>query len=205
MVNFFNLEEEKRRHFLIKKEGHYLFYLFNFQGKLWLEIMTKNCQVFILGIFVGRNKDHFQIETIQDHKVGQNSSQLLIKGVFFDHSQFLYDGLIRISEGASLSQAYQKNHNLILSANAFVESRPFLEIKNNDVFCTHGSSSGRLNKEQIYYLATRGLSLEKASHLLIEGFLNEVFLKMTSFLPKEKVNSFYQRVMAQIPKKIKYA
>lgn len=200
MVYFFNLQKEKKNNFLIKKKGSYLFFLHNLSANLNIEIENKDCQVYIFGVFIGKDKDSFELKTNQHHKIGFNSSNLLIKGVFFDKSRFLYQGLIRIEKKAQKSFAYQKNQNLILSPDCFVDSRPFLEILANDVFCTHGSTTGRLDENQIYYLATRGLSRKKSSLILIEGFLREVFEKMAELLDRDKVKSLSQKILREIPK-----
>src|SRR3989338_1146295 len=103
---------------------------------------------------------------------------LFIRGVFFDESKFLYQGLIRIEKNAQKSHAYQKNQNLIMSKNCFVDSRPFLEILANDVFCTHGSTTGGLNEEQLYFLQSRGLEKAQAAELLVLGFVDDLLGKM---------------------------
>lgn len=176
---FFNdLTKKNLDKYIINKPGKHLFFLYNQSGKLVVDIATEKADVYIFGLFIGRNSDRFQLETVQHHKVGRSFSNLLIKGVFFDESKFIYQGLIRIEKSAQKSHAYQKNQNLMLSKNCFVDSRPFLEILANDVFCTHGSTTGKLNEEQIYYLTTRGLTPVQAQQILIEGFVSDIFSKI---------------------------
>ena len=67
-----------------------------------------------------------------------------------------------------------KNQNLILSEGVFVESEPFLEIEANDVFCTHGSTTGKINEDQLYYMTSRGVNREEAKKLIVQGFLEFV-------------------------------
>ena len=131
-----------------------------------------------MGVYIGKGKDEFSLSTVQHHKVGESVSDLLVKGVFTDQARFFYQGLIRIEKEAQKSHAYQKNQNLVLSPKVFVESRPFLEILANDVFCTHGSTTGQLSKDELFYLKARGIDEEKAKKLLVEGFIKEVFDKM---------------------------
>ena len=95
-----------------------------------------------------------------------------------DRSKFHYEGLIRIDKKAQKSNAYQKNQNLVMSKEVFVDSRPYLEILANDVRCTHGSTTGQLDKEQLYFAKTRGLSNEVAQKMLLEGFIGDIFNKM---------------------------
>src|SRR3990167_1751845 len=94
--------------------------------------------------------------------------------VFYDESKFIYQGLIRIEKEAQKSKAYQKNQNLMMSDKCFVDSRPFLEILANDVYCTHGSTTGKLNQNEIYYLMTRSLDKNSAKKLLVDGFIQEI-------------------------------
>ena len=118
------------------------------------------------------------METIQRHIAPESTSNLLIKGVFYDESKFIYQGLIRIEKEAQKSHAYQKNQNIIMSDKCFIDSRPFLEILANDVFCTHGSTTGKLNQKQIYYLQTRMLDKSAAEKLIIDGFIREITAKI---------------------------
>ena len=178
MTSFVNVSNSKKTKYIVGKPGKHVFFLFNYSGRLHIEIKSRDAEVFIYGIYIGRGTDNFKLESVQHHLVGQNVSDLLIKGVFFDESKFIYEGLIRIEKKAQKSNAYQKNQNLLMSPKVFVDSRPFLEILANDVRCTHGSTTGRLDAEQIYYLRSRGLDMKKAEKVLIDGFIEDVFNKM---------------------------
>ncbi|OGK31314.1 hypothetical protein A3B02_02630 [Candidatus Roizmanbacteria bacterium RIFCSPLOWO2_01_FULL_42_14] len=178
MMKFTAITAQSQSAFTILEPGKHVFFLHNYSGDLTIDIATPDAEIFIYGIYIGRNTDHFTLHTTQHHRTGKNISDLLIKGVFFDDSKFLYEGLIQIDPGAQQSNAYQKNQNLLLSPNAFVDSRPFLEIKANDVRCTHGSTTGRLNQDQLMYLDMRGLSAADAEKVLVEGFVHDVFAKM---------------------------
>lgn len=173
---FIDFTKENKNKYTVKRPGKYLFFLFNKSGCLNINIASRGAEVYILGVFVGKKDDNFNIQTNQHHSKENSSSDLLIKGVFFDKAKFIYQGTIKIEKGAQKSHAYQKNQNLIMSDGCFVDSRPFLEILANDVFCTHGSTTGKLNEEQLYYLKTRGIKDNKAKGLLIDGFLNDAFL-----------------------------
>ena len=86
--------------------------------------------------------------------------------------------MIKIDPGAHQSNAYQKNQNLLLSKSAYVDSRPFLEIKANDVRCTHGSTTGTLDESQVQYLSTRGLTKEESKRVILEGFIDDIYQKI---------------------------
>ncbi len=178
MINFIDLRQEKKSRLIFNKSGNYLVFTHNLSGKFLFEIKASGVNLNIYGIFIGKGKDKFNLETIQHHKAPSSFSNLLIKGVFYDYSQFNFNGLIRIEKNAQKTHAYQKNQNLLLSPFSVIESNPNLEILANDVFCTHGSTTGKLNESQLFYLTSRSLNQKQASLLLLHGFVNEVFDKM---------------------------
>lgn len=163
--------------------GQYVIFFHNISGKFTFELTAPGAEVEIYGLFTGKGAEKYKVETIQHHKAPSATSNLLIKGIFADESRFEYEGLIRIEKEGQGSHAYQKNQNLILSPQVFVQSKPNLEILANEVFCTHGSTTGKLNKDQIYYLMTRGISEYDSKNLLVEGFVNEVFDKVSAKVP----------------------
>lgn len=190
-LKFINLNKEKTDKVVLNKPGNYIVFFQNISGQFIFEIRERNVNLDIFGLFTGKKQDNFKVETIQRHIAPNSTSNLLIKGVFEDESKFIYQGLIRLEKAAQKSHAYQKNQNLIMSDKCFVDSRPFLEILANDVFCTHGSTSGKLNQEELYYLKIRGIREANAKKLLISGFIDDVFekikLKVPGFQPTSEV------------------
>ncbi len=112
--------------------------------------------------------------TLQDHIAPRTNSDLLFKGAVQDAAKSVYTGLIRIREEAKGSVAYQTNRNLTLSAGAWAESVPNLDIKTNDVKCSHASSVGPIDEEQRFYLESRGISPDVAQRLVVLGFFDDV-------------------------------
>ncbi|OGG16661.1 hypothetical protein A3D78_07720 [Candidatus Gottesmanbacteria bacterium RIFCSPHIGHO2_02_FULL_39_14] len=151
--------------------------------RLSVIIKGKNAKVQILGLIIGQGKQKINLFTLQDHLVQNSVSDLLVKSVLFDSSKFYYEGLIKIEKNAQKSNAYQKNQNLLMSANAWADSRPKLEILANDVRCTHGVTIGKIDPEVLYYLKTRGLSEKQAEHLIIEGFFKDILDR----IPDQKI------------------
>lgn len=149
------------------------------EGDIRIEILGEHAQVQILGVILGNGANTIHIETLQDHQKGSSVSDLLIKSVLFDRAKLMYRGLINIAKGAQRSNAYQKNQNLLLSKQAWADSRPYLEILANDVRCTHGATIGKIDPEQLYYFATRGLSTKQSQHIIVEGFLTDVLTRIT--------------------------
>jgi len=173
-----NLNKEKKEILVFNKPGSYVVFFENLSGEFSFRIEAENVNLEIYGLYVGKGNDQFNIKTIQHHIAPNSFSNLLVKGVFFDQAKFFYRGLVRIEKGAQKSHAYQKNQNLVLSSNVDIDSKPDLEILANDVFCTHGSTTGYLNEEQIFYLKSRGLNDSQAKDLLIEGFVGEIKEKL---------------------------
>jgi Fe-S cluster assembly protein SufD len=178
-VTFTHLKKESEKHLIFEKSGTYVVFFHNLSGKLIFDIQEKNVDLKIYGLYTGHDSDQFTIKTVQHHRVPDSQSTLLIKGVFEDRSVFLYTGMIRIEKSAQGSHAYQKNQNLLLSPNAFVSSRPNLEILADDVYCTHGSTTGRLNVKELFYVQTRGLSQIKSERVIVRGFIEDMFSKIS--------------------------
>ena len=173
-----NLNKEKKETLIFNKRGSYVVFFKNLSGEFNFRIEAENVNLEIYGLYIGKGNDQFTIKTTQHHIAPNSSSNLLVKGVFFDQTKFFYRGLVRIEKGAQKSYAYQKNQNLILSSDVDIDSKPDLEILANDVFCTHGSTTGYLNDEEIFYLKSRGLNDSQAKDLLIEGFVGEIKEKL---------------------------
>ena len=126
------------------------------------------------GIYFASGEQFFDFHTLQDHQVGNTTSDLLFKGALQDVARTVYAGLIRIEKGAARSDAYQANRNLVLSDKAKATSIPMLEIDNNDVRCTHGATVGPVDPNHLFYLQSRGISERTAKRMLIQGFFGQV-------------------------------
>lgn len=133
-----------------------------------------NIKTEMLGLYFAEHGQHFDFRTLQDHVAPKCTSDLLYKGALKDNSRAVYSGIIRVHEGAAKTDAYQANRNLVLSDHAKADSKPELEILNNDVRCTHGASVGQINKEEIFYLESRGIPAAEAQRLIVSGFFEEV-------------------------------
>jgi Fe-S cluster assembly protein SufD len=112
--------------------------------------------------------------TIQDHDAPHTTSDLLFKGAVQDHAASVYTGLIKIREHARGTNAFQTNRNLTLSEGAWAESVPNLDIRTNDVKCSHASTVGPIDEDQRFYLESRGIRPEVAERLVVLGFFDEV-------------------------------
>ena len=180
-MNFINLNKTGEKKLVFNKSGDYTVFFHNLSGEFDFNIKASGVNLDILGLFVGKKSDNFELKNNQDHIAPGSTSNLLIKGVFDEHSKFIYQGLIKIEKSGQKSHAYQKNKNLILSPDVYVDSRPFLEILANDVFCTHGSTTGKINEESLFYLKSRGLNQKIAEKLYVSGFIQEIIDKIKPY------------------------
>jgi Fe-S cluster assembly protein SufD len=129
--------------------------------------------------FADGNQMH-DFRIIQDHVAPHTNSDLLFKGAVQDHAASVYTGLISIGEDAKGTAAYQTNRTLTLSEGAWAESVPNLDIRNNDVKCSHASTVGPIDEEQRFYLESRGVQPDVAERLVVLGFFDEVIGQLPS-------------------------
>ena len=134
---------------------------------------------FVNGIFSLKNKNHHEIKTNINHLVDNTKSYQLIKSVLENNSRAVYQGKIFVSPEAQKTDGYQLSKAILLSETSEFNAKPELEIYADDVKCSHGSASGSLDDNSIFYLMSRGLNYIEAKELLINGFLLDVVEKIT--------------------------
>jgi Fe-S cluster assembly protein SufD len=136
-----------------------------------------NCQV--NGVMFTENKQHLSYHTLQHHKQPDCTSDFLYKGALQDTSRTVWRGMIKVDHVAQRTDGYQRNDNLLLSGRARADSIPGLEIEADDVRCTHGSTSGRVDEELIFYAQCRGFTRKEAIRAIVIGFFQQVFDRVT--------------------------
>ncbi len=124
--------------------------------------------------FIGRGNQMLDFRTLQDHRAPKTSSDLLFMGAVADTSHSVYSGLIRVARGAVRTEAMQTNHNLVLDEGAHADSVPNLDIEENDVRCSHASTVGPVDEDQLYYLESRGIEPGRAEQLIVAGFFDSI-------------------------------
>ena len=139
----------------------------------------KYSSAFINGIFSLYNNRHHEIRTNVNHLIDNTKSYQLIKSVLENESKSVYQGKIFVNSEAQKTDGYQLSKAILLSENAEFNAKPELEIYADDVKCSHGSASGNLNQDSIFYLMSRGLDYKQSKELLINGFLLDVVEKIT--------------------------
>ena len=126
----------------------------------------------IKGLYIGKKSQVHDITNLMQHKHAQSKSNQHVKGILYNTSKGIFQGKVKVFQDAQKTNAYQFNQNLLLSENAEVNTKPELEIYADDVKCSHGVTTGELDKEMLFYLRSRGLSLDESRNFLIEGFIN---------------------------------
>ena len=139
----------------------------------------KYSSAFVNGIFSLNENKHHEIKTNINHLVENTKSYQLIKSVLDSSSKAVYQGKIYVDKDAQKTDGYQLSKAILLNEKSEFNAKPELEIYADDVKCSHGSASGSLNEDSIFYLRSRGLSYKEAKNLLIKGFLLDVIEKIT--------------------------
>ncbi len=131
------------------------------------------------GVMFTEGKQHLSYHTLQHHQAPSCKSDLLYKSALQDVSRTVWRGMIKVDPAAQKTDGYQRNDNLMLSDHARSDSIPGLEILADDVRCTHGSTTGRVDDEQIFYARCRGLTRKEAVRMVVAGFFQQVFDRIT--------------------------
>lgn len=133
----------------------------------------------MLSLTVARGDQEFDQRTLQIHQAPHTRSDLLYKNALLQRARTIFSGLIVVDPDAQKTDAYQSNRNLMLSDEAEANSLPGLEIQANDVRCTHGATTSRIDSEQEFYLQARGIPKRAADELLTFGFFEEVLNRLS--------------------------
>jgi Fe-S cluster assembly protein SufD len=144
------------------------------------------------GLYAVAGKQHTDTQVVVEHRSPHCTSEQLFKGVLDDSGRSVFNGRILVAEGAQKTSALQSNRNLLLSRSAQAHSNPQLEIFADDVRCTHGSTTGRLDADAVFYMRSRGLDRGAAEALLTVAFADEVL----SRIPVDEVHRDARRSLA---------
>ena len=131
-----------------------------------------------LAVYFADESQMLDFRTLQDHDAPRTRSNLLFKGAVEDVARSVYSGLVRLRTTAQKANAFQTNRNLVLSEGAHAESIPNLEIEANDVKCSHASTVGPIDDDQLYYLESRGIPPDDAERLIVLGFFDDVLERL---------------------------
>ena len=151
------------------------------------------------GLFVLSGKQHVDNHTVIDHVAPHCDSLELFKGILDENARGIFDGRIIVEPDAVKTNSRQTNKNLLLSETAVIDSKPSLEIHNDDVKCNHGSTIGQLDEEAMFYLRSRGFGENDARSLLVHAFASEIVDRIKNDAVREQVR---RALFAQMPERL---
>jgi len=192
--------EAKIKHFRVQRDSHVAFNIgatgaevekgsvydstnINLGAKLSrheiaIKFNAEGGEVFADGLYMLGEDQHHDTHSLIDHRLPNCVSHQTYKGIVDGKAHAVFNGKIFVRENASGTDGYQSNKNLLLSNDARVDTKPQLEIFNDDVKCAHGATVGQLEDEELFYLLSRGLNEKLARNLLTYGFAEEVINKV---------------------------
>jgi Fe-S cluster assembly protein SufD len=146
------------------------------KGKVWIEndLSGEGATSRVTGAYFADGVQHLDYDTYQLHSAPHTTSDFAFKGALRDRATSVWRGMIRVEPDAQKTNAYQENRNLMLSPTTHAVPIPGLEILANDVRCTHGATVGQVDRDQLFYLMSRGLSRAEAERLIVRGFFTDV-------------------------------
>ena len=150
------------------------------------------------GVFFGNNRKNFDLYGEVIHAAPHTTSDMLVKGALNDYAKAIFRGLIRIHPGAYGSNGYQKEETLLLADTAEADAVPNLEIQNNDVRCSHGTTISQVDGEKLFYLMSRGMPEHAAKQLIIEGFFHPLIRKMGDSSIQEELQHVIRERLAGV-------
>ena len=160
----------------------------NFSG---LDLVGQGAAGKMSGFYFADGNQHFDHDTEQNHLVPHTSSDLLFKGALKGESRSVWQGMVYVAEGAQKTDGYQANRNLLLSDRARADSIPGLKIAADDVRCSHGATVGKIDREPLFYLLSRGIPEADAERLMVEGFFDPIMQR----IPFEGVRARFQQAI----------
>lgn len=163
------------------------------RNNVYVHVDGENAETNLYGLYLTDDKQLVDNHTVIDHKVPNCNSNELYKGVLDGQSIGVFNGKVYVREQAQKINAFQSNGNVLLSDNASMNSKPELEIYADDVKCSHGSTTGQIDEEAVFYLRARGISEKSAKSLLINGFVGEVVDQISNEIVREHIT----KLMAQ--------
>lgn len=174
---------------------------FELNGKLlrneqFVDITGKNANVDLFGLYLTDNTQQSDNVVLISHSSEGSYSNQKFKGIIDDSGKAFFNGQILVQKNAQQTNAYQKNDNILLTDKARISSQPFLEIYADDVSCSHGSTTGEIDKEALFYIRQRGIALHDAKLLQLYAFSGEIIdairipelIKPTKDLVKKRLN-----------------
>ena len=161
-------------------------------------LVGEGARAHLRGLYLcpGEERVNFHVE--MHHRAPGCFSEQLFKGIAGGTARTRFDGRIVVAPGAQQTEAYQTNHNLLLSAGAKAETKPQLEIYADDVKCSHGATVGRLDEEELFYMRSRGIPETEARVLQMISFLSEVVAQVPDPAERERLAATAEAAVRQM-------
>ncbi len=181
-----------------QKQSNYTNSCFTFSGalvrnNLSIAVDAEFAEAHLFGLFITKSNQLVDNHTLVDHLKPNCQSNELYKGIVGGKSTAVFNGQIFVEKDAQKTNAYQSSKNILLSDDATVNAKPELEIYANDVKCSHGTSTGKVDENALFYLKARGIGEESAHKLLLQAFAHEVIDQLKSDTIKEKVSELFEQ------------
>ena len=157
--------------------------------KFDVELVGEGAEANLYGAYICAGQEKVKIAVDMHHMVPHCNSRQLFKGIAGGNSKVDFYGKIIVAKDAQRTEAYQENHNLLLSDGAKVDTKPQLEIYADDVKCSHGATIGRLNEEEQFYMRSRGITLEDAKVLQMISFVAPVLENIKEDAEREEITA----------------
>jgi Fe-S cluster assembly protein SufD len=170
------------------------------RGKVRMEtkLAGPGSEARVTGGYAGGPGQHLDFDTIQEHAAPNTNSDLAFRGVLAAGSTAVWRGMIKVDPGAQQTDAFQESRNLLLSTDAHADAIPGLEILADDVRCTHAAAIAQIDKEQLFYLTSRGLGPAGAKTLIIEGFLESLVERLAAGPVRDEISARLEQRLAEI-------
>ncbi len=190
----YHLQNDSRLNSLFFNSGTQLY-----RGDVNISLNGKNAAAELNGLSLLKNNQHMDMRVIVDHVYPHCTSNQFFKYILDDKSTGVFNGRVIVQKDSQKTNSSQTNKNLLMSKNASMHSNPQLEIYADDVSCSHGSTTGELNEDIIYYLRSRGIDNESAQKLMVEGFAGELLVNSKN----EKISAYLRNKLTSWLKSIK--
>ena len=170
------------------------------KGKLRMETLLagEGAHGRVTGAYAPHARQHLDFDTTQEHGAANTTSDLAFRGILSDRATSVWRGMIKVDPGAQKTDAFQECRNLLLSKRAHADAIPGLEILADDVRCTHAAAIAQIDREQLFYLQSRGLSEAVSTRLVIEGFMQELVQRFEEGPIREALSGALERRMAAV-------
>jgi Fe-S cluster assembly protein SufD len=170
------------------------------RGKVRMEtkLAGPGSEARVTGGYAGGPGQHLDYDTTQEHAAPNTNSDLAFRGVLAKGATAVWRGMIKVDPGAQQTDAFQESRNLLLSPEAHADAIPGLEILADDVRCTHAAAIAQVDKDQLFYLTSRGLSEADAKSLVIEGFLEALVERLAEGPVRDEISAALERRLSEI-------